>query len=544
MRKTPDSSLFTKQEIAVAALVILGVLAYRVFFKSSGEDIPVRPAPPNTVTTTTLAPAPPGASAAPAAKEAPAETAYVPEDPKVRKGLCGFDPRKPLLHWRLVRLMQFKNPKLIVLPRYHGLCLLGKTEFEVVDYDFTSDLPFMSLGDFQMKAELVRDYADLQTFMDVYSGRIKEFGFQKPEGLIRWMTELGPTQTEMVVLSVRGRGTFRIRDPIGAVSVYPGVRKVGLNEVNSELAKDLKIQIVSFSRRKDLFPGKNVIAIDPLAMSSVQSPSVADEYWRKNRERLRLDFNSRFLVVSDSQTDEFPFVWGSALKGLGAGEVMVFITSDKPAPTPSDFPGVETIAMKRLAELAGTATILDTRGATAFRQSVRIQKTVPVPMEIRHLAGLGGDPLNEIQQQLQAGRLDPKYDLASRARYQQALGGIKTKEVVVIGKDDYDWMPLLLANHLKSKSQFRIYWYRQGFEALEIYKRVGQDMGDFRQQVKPIRSVKKEVKSVSSPDGKEVSKVKILRPRNGPKAPKRNQPKSPPAMPAANPAPAVSPAGN
>ena len=123
--------------------------------------------------------------------------------------------------------------------------------------------------------------------------------------------------------------------------------------------------------------------------------------------------------------------------------------------------------------------------------------------------GIEGNPEEDIPAQLSESKLDPKYDLLNKQGMLQHLSKIKSNKVVIIGSDDFDWMPLVIAYGIEKRSKLQIYWYRPGFEALGIFKRVGQPLGNLESVLAKATNEVKTTIVIPGRNGSPAQKVEV-----------------------------------
>ena len=256
----------------VEALAITALIAGLAFFKSS-RDARLATAKIEEVQAVAAHAQSPNLSSTPIAtpnqtlpSQQPRPTAAVPAaDLPQRQGLCRYLAPDRFLHWRVVHLINKRNPKLIVLPNYHANCLGSVKKYGVADYDYANDVGFRYFGEFSVDLTPGQSYPSIDIFLEANQSNIKNFGFDDSKKLIKWLEEMGLQTGALKVFSVGGDKHFSIREPIGSLSKYPGLKIISYDEANSLINKDSSIQVMDLRvlNEKTKLPWQRAIRMSP-----------------------------------------------------------------------------------------------------------------------------------------------------------------------------------------------------------------------------------------------------------------------------------------
>lgn len=109
--------------------------------------------------------------------------------------------------------------------------------------------------------------------------------------------------------------------------------------------------------------------------------------------------------------------------------------------------------------------------------------------------------------------MDTVFDISDTAVFKRGLKDLNSSSVVIIGDDDYDWAPLIVANNLLATGKFaKIYWFRPGFKGLQIYKKVGALMQSFEDRLNESTVAVMKKVEVKSKDSKKTYKMFVVQP--------------------------------
>lgn len=472
------------------AVVILGLfLAYKYFHSPNGRDTapvasPVGQPAKAPVPTADLAKQ---ESTAPTKTNSKVPVLLMPPVSE-KKGLCGI-PREDKSFPFLLSVYQHlksSGSTEFAVPAFHGQCLPseGRVGLHLVNYDFALDRAYDYLGDVDAEIKLVGKVANLEGLTLDPEFKKSMFGYASVPKALKALTQLGANQgAEIFVFRIQLK-TTKAREPIGSYSYYPGI-KIMNSETFTETQKKGHVSVVDLRMQKPkteeiasaislpiFISFRDAPILNPLQTESVYTATKAD--------LPKIPDGNLVVLVSQSAADRTSFNAAQVFMSAGVHPLAIlkdgYETFTKTETlTPKTVVGFGSESLARLSGDLASSLVIDVR----FRprpDAVTLKKARLAPIAkkefkfyqsaVREEANLAYLDLEKIK------------DVAKR------------KKIIIIGDNDYDWRPILLFERLSKIAVDNIYWFREGFEGIKLYRDLQMLDKDFKKKVKNIASVK------------------------------------------------------
>lgn len=388
----------------------------------------------------------------------------------MKNGLCG-KTNKPNFNEHLLSLssyqqLQKSNSSFFILPMMNAKCLPDEAEmaFKIVSYDAIADVPYDYWGEFKMAIKLVEKFNSFRDFQFSPTTELKNFGFKNTnEAITYFMNETGQAEDGVAIYTVKRRTAPELRNPIGAYRYLPTLSEIRfLSE--KELARQVQLQAlttINFQARpvKEL-PHSVSIPISSLS-KEIRKPSLL-QVSLSNLKIPTIEKDKPIYLKGTSYSDQTPVNMAQYFSMNGYSNLLLADPTSLSAQplTPSSVRDLQLVE------------------ATAFLSNLNNYLVIDVRMiNDQALLSLKSEwkaPISEIS-------FPYLWDAGTRARINLSrtidFNRIKIessgKIILLIGKDDYDWRPILLCEKLRAIGVKNISWLREGYEGLNIRRILG-----------------------------------------------------------------------
>lgn len=399
-----------------------------------------------------------------------------------REGYCKYDreTNRKYLATEIVRHLQTTMPEKLILPRDISFCFTTNKSpaFQIVEYDPQEDFLYDNLGEISLQLELISQSPSLQNLIDAPHWSAKKFGFRNTQELIQFVySQGGNSDSQVLEFKVIQFQLKNVRQEIGTYREHVGIQFSDWKSIKSLTSSQGNFPQIIFG----IDPKKYNIAFDfkyhVLDMAKIKNLAISHPRGISTRlsgaDIPSLSSATGILLIPESYSDlsminfanmlrlrnysNITIIQGGLAEHLGIDMI-----------TPKDLKNFKTIQFEDL--IKSQYSYLDLRDRykrTHFEFSpyYYMQSSV-LPSRL------------VIQEQLKNPNSSDFLSTAFRHLDLEKLMHVIQKNLVIIGKNEFDWNPVYLSDFLHNTSlakQFseHVFWLREGFDGIVLKDRLG-----------------------------------------------------------------------
>ncbi len=384
-------------------------------------------------------------------------------------GLCKYADRKNNLFPLSIYLhLVTKKPDYFLLPEFHAHCLpsFGNIQYRIVNYDYGSDSAYEYWGDFNMSARIVKKVLSIKELDSIPEFKLTGLGYENTTIAIQEFAKIGGKLNEPLYLfQLEKIESAKPRSPIGDYSYYPGVKIIVAQDLAlPEFKENVTLVDLRLSRATNspIAKATQIKNVPQLRALSLLVPSYIESIYENNKDKMpKLPADSTAVLISSRGGSKVPFNWipfftKSAIKNIAILKDGYLSLVNRQSMTPTSYYNVTALAISNFQSTMKDAILIDTRsGAYSFSVGLNSAWHSPIVLD----------------QETDYSDLNTRKAVdVSKIDFEQIVKSVGKKKVILIGDNEYDWSPLILADHLPKSTIKSIYWLREGFEGLWVYR--------------------------------------------------------------------------
>lgn len=393
------------------------------------------------------------------------------------RGLCYFvnKDKRNYLTIELALFLAKNRPKKLILPAIHSECLNeNDSQFHIVKYDAYSDYTYDYLGRINFKAQKQLELASLDVFLSGDLKNFKDFGFERPDDLINYLSKFGIARQidkKLIIFNLENISNITVRESSKKYELLPGIKLIGTDET-IKLIKEQNAKVISFIN-KSLVPQVDQTAfLSYLSSDFIPNTLVAPDRVGNilNKElNQKIDKKLPLVVMGTSGADLRPFNVALALLLNGHENVSVvsgggvgFITN---AETPQYLGNVSIVKMADIVKNLRDYIVIDVRAGN-FDRKYFISEAFSIPYvgnrqsyqeKIRMMSNFREG--KAIPESFNAGQFINKENLVKLD---------SNKPILIVGESEFDWGAVLVADFLRKEVKNKIVWARDGISMMDL----------------------------------------------------------------------------
>ncbi len=401
---------------------------------------------------------------------------------KILSGLCkNADRKNNLFPLSLYLHLVTKKPDYFLLPEFHAHCLpsFGNIQYRLVNFDSGSDSAYDYWGDFNMSARIVKKVSTIKELDSISEFKLSGLGYENTTIAIQEFSKIGGKLNEPFYLfQLEKIENAKPRSPIGDYNYYPGIKIITAQDlllpeykerttlVDLRLNRPSNISIANAAQVKN---------IPQLRSLSLLVPNYIESIYENNKDKIpKLPTESTLVLIGPRGGSKVPFNWvpffkKSPVKNIAILKDGYLSLVNRQSITPPSYYNLNSLAILNFQTTMKDAILIDTRSG-AYALGVGLESAWHSPVVL--------------DQDTDYSDLNNRKTVdVSKIDFEQIVKSVGKKKLILIGENEYDWSPLILSDHLSKSSIKSIYWLREGFEGLWVYKNLNLIPNDLNSKI-------------------------------------------------------------